>query len=188
MKIKVRPEDFQVREQAAIGVRQEPDRYAVFSLAKSQWDTFDLVDLLARRLRVAKSDISFGGIKDRFGATEQLISVRVPAGSGRAASGPRGWREKPEDRNFSLRFLGYSPEAITARSIAGNHFTITLRDMDPREAERCREGAQSIRQWGVPNYYDEQRFGSARHGKGFMGKEIFLGRRKQALQLYFEPS
>ena len=41
---------------------------------------------------------------------------------------------------------------------------------------------------GIPNYFDEQRFGSARHGAGFMGKEMFLGHREKALRLYFTPS
>jgi len=183
VKIKVRPEDFVVQELPAITVKDQPDRFAVFGLTKSQWDTFDLVDLLARRLGVRKSDISYGGIKDRFGKTEQLISVR-----NRLGNRPFAWQQRPEDRSFALRLLGYSPEAITARAIEGNRFTITMRDIEAAQIQRFRERAEALRRWGVPNYYDEQRFGSARHGKGFMGKEIFLGRRKQALQLYFQPS
>ncbi|MGA1844978.1 MAG: tRNA pseudouridine(13) synthase TruD, partial [bacterium] len=45
-----------------------------------------------------------------------------------------------------------------------------------------------VRECGFPNYYDEQRFGSARHRLGFMGKELFLGRSEQALKLYLWPS
>ena len=183
MKIKVRPEDFIVREESAISLSDKPGRFAVLRLSKSQWDTFDLVDLLARRLGVPKADISYGGIKDRFGQTEQLISIRNPR-----PERPLVWAERGGDTGFSLRLAGYSHEPITARSIRGNRFTITLRDIDQKLVNRCRERAEAIARWGVPNYYDEQRFGSARHGKGFMGKEIFLGRRKQALRLYFEPS
>ena len=191
MKIKVRPEDFIVREQSAVTLRRSPDHFLVFRLRKSEWDTFDLLDLLARRLGVPKSDISVGGIKDRFGQTEQLVSVRSPGGDRSVRWEDRlqdRFQDRSRDRNFALEFAGYSPEPITARSIRGNRFTITLRDLDPKLIPQYRRRAEGIQRCGVPNYYDEQRFGSARHGKGFMGKELFLGRRKQALRLYFEPS
>jgi tRNA pseudouridine13 synthase len=183
VKIKVRPEDFVVQEEPAVRLGERPDRYAVFRLAKREWDTFDLLDLLARRLGVRSADISVGGFKDRFGSTEQLVSVRIPPG-GRPKAWERGLREK----NFTLELAGYGPDPVTARSIRGNAFTITLRDLDPTLLPRYRERAEGLRRWGLPNYYDEQRFGSARHGKGFMGKELFLGHRERALRLYFEPS
>ncbi len=184
MKVKVRPEDFVVREEPLVAPRPAPDRFAVFALAKRQWDTFDLVSLLSRRLGVARADISYGGIKDRFGATEQLVSIRAEALRARGDGSPRA----VEDRNFSLRPLGYTADPITAAVIRGNHFTITLRDMADTELAQVRSRVSAVARWGVPNYYDEQRFGSARHGKGWIGKEIFLGRREQALRLYFEPS
>jgi tRNA pseudouridine13 synthase len=178
MKIKVRPEDFVVRELSDLTLSARRDQYAVYALTKQAWDTFDLVDYLARRLRLARSDISVGGIKDRFGHTEQLISVRS---TGRLPA-------ELQDRGFRLQLRGYAPEPITARAVAGNRFTITLRDIDPRLEERCLAAAEAVRRWGLPNYYDEQRFGSARHGRGFMGKELFLGHRERALRLYFTPS
>ncbi len=72
--------------------------------------------------------------------------------------------------------------------MSGNFFRIVVRDLDPRESARCRQAVVEVGQIGLPNYYDEQRFGSARHGQGFMGKEVFLGNREQALRLYFTPS
>jgi tRNA pseudouridine13 synthase len=178
MKIKVRPEDFIVREQSELALSARQDRYAVYALTKRAWDTFDLLDYLARRLRLARQDISVGGIKDRFGQTEQLVSVRA------AANLPATLQE----RNFSLELRGYVPEPITARAVAGNRFTIIVRDIDPRLEASCLAAAEAVRAWGLPNYFDEQRFGSARHGRGFMGKEVFLGHREQALRLYFTPS
>lgn len=185
MKVKVRPEDFVVREEPLLAPRPTPDRFAVFRLSKRQWDTFDLVSLLSRRLGVPRGDISYGGIKDRFGATEQLVSIRAAAL--RALPG-RERGADVEDANFALRFAGYAAEPMAAAAIRGNHFTITLRDMSGDELGRALSRLDSVAQCGVPNYYDEQRFGSARHGKGWIGKEIFLGRREQALRLYFEPS
>jgi tRNA pseudouridine13 synthase len=178
MKIKVRPEDFVVREQSELSLSASRDRYAVYALTKRAWDTFDLLGYLARRLRLATRDISVGGLKDRFGHTEQLLSVR--------AAGPLP--PLLEERGIRLELRGYAPEPVTARAVLGNRFTITVRDIDPRQEERCLAAAEAVRLWGLPNYYDEQRFGSARHGRGFMGKELFLGHRERALRLYFTPS
>jgi tRNA pseudouridine13 synthase len=60
--------------------------------------------------------------------------------------------------------------------------------MSAAEVRAVEANLESLRSFGIPNYYDEQRFGSARHGGGFMGKAIFLGRREEALKLYFLPS
>ncbi len=178
MKIKALPGDFVVREESGVPFQSRPSAYAVFRLSKTSWDTFDLIGLIARRLGVRAEDISVGGMKDRHGSTEQLISVR---GLGAPA---RGLREK----NFSLTFAGWSDQAVSARVVRGNRFEITLRDLTATEADRAFRNVAIVAADGIPNYYDEQRFGSARHGAGFMGREIFLGRRERALRLWFTPS
>jgi tRNA pseudouridine13 synthase len=178
VKLKATPADFIVAEESSIPLSQTRGRYAIFRLAKRSWDTFDLVDLLARRLGVERGAIGVGGMKDRYGATEQSISV----------SGLRGRPAAIEEANFTLEFEGWSEAPVSAIVVRGNRFTITLRDLGAREADRIRASADEVSRDGIPNYYDEQRFGSARHGAGFMGKEIFLGRREKALRLYFTPS
>ena len=178
MKIKVRPEDFVVQEQAEVDLSPRPGPFAVFALSKRQWDSFDLVSYLARRLGVERRDIALAGIKDRFGDTEQLASVRA---AGRLPS-------EIQDKNFSLRLRGYTDRPLSARDLSGNRFRIVVRDIDPHLSGRYRQALEAVRDSGLPNYYDEQRFGSARHGQGFMGKELFLGRREKALRLFFTPS
>jgi len=182
MKIKVAAEDFLVREESELEISSEPQAQIIFRLIKRDWDTFDLLDLLARRLKIPEHDISVAGIKDRHCRTEQLVSIRYRQGLGASIA------DLPPEDNFTLTFLGYRAAPITAKDIRGNHFTITIRDIASSDLERCLANAEIVARWGVPNYYDEQRFGSARHGRGFMGREIFLGKREKALRLYFEPS
>jgi tRNA pseudouridine13 synthase len=182
MKIKVRPEDFLVQEEATLRPTLQPRAHAVFRLKKQGWDTFGLIDLFARRLKIPMQDISTAGIKDRHGKTEQLLSIRNRRGL------PASVRALAPQQNFHLEFLGYHPTAVTAADIRGNRFKITIRDIATEDGERIGRNAEIVRRWGVPNYFDEQRFGSARHGKGFMGREIFRGSRERALRLYFEPS
>ena len=178
MKVKATPADFIVQEQSSLVLSDRQSGYAVFQLSKTSWDTFDLIELLARRLGVAAADISVGGMKDRHGRTEQMISVR----------GLRGRPQPLRDKNFSLQFAGWSDGPVTARDISGNSFIITLRDLTDDEAARITDNGKHAARDGFANYFDSQRFGSARHGAGFMGKEIFLGRREAALRLYFTPS
>jgi tRNA pseudouridine13 synthase len=178
VKIKVRPEDFVVLEQTEVALDPRPGPYAVFALEKRQWDSFDLLAALARRLGVARGDIALAGIKDRFGDTSQLASVR--------ASG--SLPDLLEGEGFRLTLRGYAPRPLSARDLAGNRFRIVVRDIDPRSSARCRRAVEAVREDGLPNYFDEQRFGSSRHGQGFMGKEVFLGNREKALRLYFTPS
>jgi tRNA pseudouridine13 synthase len=178
VKVKATPADFMVQEESNLSLRTRRSEFAVFQLSKTSWDTFDLIDLLARRWGVRREDLSVGGMKDRHGNTEQMISVR----------GLRGRPASLSDKNFTLRFKGWADGPVTARDIRGNRFVITLRDMTQSEARIIAANAPEAARDGIPNYYDEQRFGSARHGAGFMGREIFLGRREKALRLYFTPS
>ncbi len=182
MKIKVAAEDFLVREESELEISSEPQSQMIFRLVKRDWDTFDLLELLAHRLKIPKQDISVAGIKDRHCRTEQLVSIRYREGLRASIV------DRPPEDNYTLTFLGYSAAPVTAKDIRGNHFAITIRDIDPHDLQRCLANAEIVARWGAPNYYDEQRFGSARHGRGFMGKEIFRGKREKALRLYFEPS
>ena len=178
MKVKARPEDFVVQEVSDAAIRDVPAEFRIYRLRKRSWDTFDLVDLLRRRLNLGPSDISYGGIKDRHGETEQILSLRnlprLPA--------------RIEEKNFSLQAVGYADRPVTARGIRGNRFRLVLRDIRAEEVPAMQARLDQIGRFGVPNYYDEQRFGSARHGQGFMGREVLLGNRERAMRLFFEPS
>jgi len=178
VKLKVTPTDFLVEEETDLRLSPRASLYAVFRLSKKSWDTFGLIDLLARRLRVGREDINVGGIKDRHGSTSQLVTVR----------GLRGKPGPVTEANFTLEFKGWSEIPLSAKEVRGNRFTITLRDIGPAEVSRYQRNVEAAARGGFPNYFDEQRFGSARHGAGFMGKEICLGRRENALRLYFTPS
>jgi len=178
VKLKATPADFVVTEEGGPPLSEHPLAWAVFELTKTSWDTFDLVDLLSRTWRVPPDAIRLGGIKDRHGSTSQRISVRGLTGRPAAVI----------QENFTARFLGWSEQPISARDILGNRFRITMRDLTGPETALVSSNAEEAARDGFPNYYDTQRFGSARHGKGFMGKEIFLGHRERALRLYFTPS
>jgi tRNA pseudouridine13 synthase len=178
MKIKVKPEDFVVKEISGLKLSSAPGSFRVYRLSKRQWDTFDLIDFLERRLCVPKTDIAVGGIKDRYGETSQLMTIRTR----------EGLPDRLDEKNFSLSHAGFAEEKIRAAGIQGNEFAIVLRDIPYYQLDLILANCAQVERQGFTNYYDEQRFGSARAGLGFMGKALFLGKMEDALKIYLAPS
>jgi tRNA pseudouridine13 synthase len=168
VKIKELPGDFVVEELAPPPSGRGP--LSVYRLEKSGITTIDAVALVAREFALRRDRIRHGGLKDRHARTTQ--HVWVEGGPERSLAG----------KDATLTFLGKSdaPPAIT-----GNRFSIVLRDLVPSEAARLGDAARATAADGVPNYFDSQRFGSARHGEGFAGKRFVQRRYEEALQLHF---
>lgn len=165
MKIRQQPEDFQVTELSRYElVSQGP--FALYRLKKWDIGTIEAVRSLAHAWKLPRTSISFGGLKDRHARTEQLISIR---------GGPdRGF----EGSAFKVEFLGRSKDPITRASFTGNRFEITVRDL----AEI--PDVEPVKRFGVPNYFDDQRFGSLRGTGGeFIGRALVRGENEKALKL-----
>src|SRR5690606_13975964 len=168
MRLKVRPEDFRVRELLDF----EPDprgEHFVHLLRKSKLDTVQALTEVARHCDVSRRDIAFAGLKDRQGITEQWISVR-------------GKRLDLRRRDLEVTFVGRAAHAITSKQSRGNAFEIVLRELTEREVERLRARAAEVQRSGFPNYCDDQRFGNVRHGQGFIMRDVLAGEYERALQ------
>ena len=86
MKLKQRPEDFQVTESWRF---EEDPRGAhfVYLMDKQKLSTFEAVDRICARFKIPRAAVSFCGLKDKQGRTTQLD--RGGAAPGRAAgAGP----------------------------------------------------------------------------------------------------
>jgi len=165
MKIKQRPEDFRVTELDRFELAPR-GAFSLYRLVKWDVGTIEAVANVARNWKLPRAAVSFGGLKDRHARTEQVISIR---------EGP--------DRNFEgsayrLEFLGRSRDPITRASFAANRFEIVVRDL----AEV--PDLDPVRRFGVPNYFDDQRFGSLRGTGGeFIGRALVRGENEKALRL-----
>jgi tRNA pseudouridine13 synthase len=176
MKIKQQPEDFQVKEAADIPF-VEGGRYAVYLLRKRSANTLDAVADVAHACGVPKAAVGFAGLKDKHAVAWQHVSV---------AGGPSG---PLRGASFEARFLGRSDRPVGPDLLRGNEFRIVVRDLTRAQAARFAAGAKAAAEHGVPNYFDEQRFGSARHGKGFAAERMARGDWEGALRLFAaEPS
>ncbi|HEV3026708.1 MAG TPA: tRNA pseudouridine(13) synthase TruD, partial [Planctomycetota bacterium] len=165
MKIKQKPEDFVVTELD----RYEISRTGPFALYKLvKWDigTIEAMQNLGRNWSLSGAQISFGGLKDRHARTEQMISIR-------------GGPERDFDGSaFRVAYLGRSRDPITRASFHGNRFEITIRDLQELP------DLEPLKRFGVPNYFDDQRFGSLRGTGGeFIGRALVRGEYEKALRL-----
>ena len=165
MKIKQRPEDFLVTELDRFELTKTGP-FALYRLVKWDIGTIEAIRNLGKNWNLSPAQISFGGLKDRHARTEQTISVR---------GGPE---RSFEGSAFRVEFLGRSRDPITRASFQGNRFEITVRDL----AEIPDLGP--VKRFGVPNYFDDQRFGSLRGTDGeFIGRALVRGETEKALRL-----
>lgn len=159
-----------------------------FTLYKENKDTMEVIGLLAKLLKTKPQEFSFAGTKDRRAATVQRVSVY------------RQTADKLANLNRSLRGarLGnftYAKQRLELGELAGNVFTITLRDctfggaaMDLDEAGRVeyakqvvQKAAESMMVEGFINYFGLQRFGTHIIGTHHIGMLILQEKFKDAV-------
>lgn len=169
MKLKCQPEDFFVEENVNI-VFDTNGLYSIYKLEKQFWDTFDLLDYLSRKYKLKQ--IGRAGIKDRYSHSIQYISIKDDK------------QKQIKEDNFSLNFIGRSNTPVTQNILLKNFFRIVIRDLTEKEVKNIQNNLVSVRKYGSPNYYDEQRMGSARAKQGFIAQKLILGHYNGALKLY----
>ncbi|HRQ72411.1 MAG TPA: tRNA pseudouridine(13) synthase TruD [Phycisphaerales bacterium] len=187
MTIRRQPSDFRVEEKPAPGfldsLRDRPGRdaqYAVYTLAKTSIATPDAAAFLARELGVRQGQVAYAGLKDKHAETRQLVSV--PDGATRRP-------ERVDGRGWSAELLGFSGQPVSAECITGNRFSIVVRDLTRERVRTMERRAGALRRRDRPdsllviNYFGDQRFGSARHGQGWVARHLIRGEFEQALRL-----
>lgn len=148
-RIKARPEDFVV-EEVPLYQPSGTGTHIYFRIEKSGLSTMCAVSDVARALGRAPRDIGYAGLKDADAVTTQTFSVEhVDPEAVRALSLPR-IRVVDVSRHTNKLKLGH---------LAGNRFTIKIREVDPARASDVRAMMETLNRRGVPNYFGPQRFG-----------------------------
>lgn len=175
MKVKQTPEDFQVEEVTDLQVHSFGD-FALYRLTKRNLGTPEAIQEIARTLQLAVHRIQFGGLKDTHALTTQHITI--------AKGAARGW-QRPA---WKLEYLGRVSEPFTSRHIAGNRFTIRVRDLNERTLAKVLRKLPDIAATGIANYFDDQRFGSVAPDGQFMARRWIAGDVEGALKLALAAS
>jgi len=171
MKLKVKPEDFIVKEEINLPILKE-GRFKLYLLEKRYWNTLDALQRIAAENGLKLSEIGYGGKKDRYGYTFQYITV--PASKNLAT----------KEKNLKLIFKGFLNAQMSPELIAGNQFEIILRALGGEDAFGMLKRAEQVKKYGFPNYFDDQRFGSFDKEQGFFAKKLLMGHYNGALKLY----
>ncbi|MEW6074644.1 MAG: tRNA pseudouridine(13) synthase TruD [Planctomycetota bacterium] len=171
MKVKQAPADFVVEEVLDLGLAPEGP-FAVYRLEKAGIDTLEVVRQIVRAWGVRRGNVAVAGLKDRHAATDQTLTIRH--GPARDFAG----------RGFRVRHVGQAARPADRRALRGNRFRLVLRDLAPAEAERVAARAREAARDGIPNYFDDQRFGSLRGTGGrFVATALLRGDEEEALRL-----
>jgi tRNA pseudouridine13 synthase len=170
MKLKQSPEDFFVEECTGV-LPGESGPFALYRLEKRGWTTPDAVLSIRSRWQIPGDRIAYGGLKDRHAHTLQHLTI---------LSGPR---RGLSETGYTLQYLGQMGRPFEAADIAFNRFRLTLRDLDAGELARASTALAELRRDGVPNYFDDQRFGSVNPGGEFVARLLVRGRYEDALRL-----
>ncbi|RFT15710.1 MAG: tRNA pseudouridine 13 synthase [Candidatus Saccharicenans subterraneus] len=169
--IKAIPEDFIVEELASLPLA-ESGEFRVYRLTKKNWTTPDLMRFLAKTLSISPKALAYGGKKDKHGVTTQHITIRSQRDFSR------------EDKNFSLRAIGFMRKPMSPSLIQGNRFRITIRNL--RELEPVLDNLEEVRQFGFPNFFDDQRFRGTNPQLGFFADRVLRGHYNGALQIFLQ--
>jgi tRNA pseudouridine13 synthase len=169
VKLKRLPEDFQVEELTQLS--PTGGAYALYRLAKRGIGTPEVIDAILRRWHIPRHRVSYGGLKDKHALTRQYLTVQS------------GMSRGLKDAQFELVYLGQVDRAFTPKEITGNRFCIVLRDLSEGAVTRAVDALPAVRRDGLPNYFDDQRFGSLGQSNEFIGASWCKGDYERALWL-----
>ncbi len=147
MKLKQQPDDFRVEELTDAGAG-DAGEFALYRLDKTGWTTPDALSAIRRRWQIDARRLSYGGLKDRHAVTSQHVTIF------------RGPKRNLSHERVTVTYLGPRAEPFTAQDIRANRFTVVLRAMSDAAVSHAEAALREVADAGLPNYFDDQRFGS----------------------------
>lgn len=142
------PEDFRVDE-IPLYAASEDGEHVFLHVEKRGLNTRDVVKEISRLSGVPARDIGYAGMKDRHAVTTQWLSVATP-------DDPRTWTWGPGMRLLDAR---RHQNKLRTGHLHGNRFRIRLHNLT--DASLLAPRVDALRQSGVLNGFDAQRFGYA---------------------------
>jgi len=168
MRLKQRPEDFEVTESWRFDDDPRGGHF-VYLMDKQKLSTFEAVDRICARFKIPRAAVSYCGLKDKQGRTTQLVALQ-------------GRSIELQEPDLRLKLLGRSRTPLSAANTTSNRFAVTVRDLSEEDVARLPTAVAEVRRLGVVNYFDSQRFGALKHGQGFIVKDLMRGDFEVALK------
>lgn len=161
------PEDFIVEEVNAFDAHGEGE-HLLLTIEKRGLNTAFVAKELAKWAGIGEMGVGYAGLKDRHAVTRQRFTVHLPK------------KIAPDFDALNIEGVKllewqWHHRKLPRGALAGNQFTLTLRDVDGDKAA-IESRLENIRDHGLPNYFGEQRFGRERANVG-MALKMFAGDR-----------
>ncbi|WP_070962238.1 tRNA pseudouridine(13) synthase TruD [Vibrio sonorensis] len=149
--LKAQPDHFQVTEDLGFEFSGEGEHLMVL-IRKTGENTSFVANELAKACGVKSQAVSWAGLKDRHAVTEQWLSVHLPG------------NQTPDFTEFLKQYPSIEivktqrhNKKLRPGDLSGNFFKLVLTQVSDASALVPR--FESIKQFGVPNYFGQQRFG-----------------------------
>lgn len=154
MKLKQVPEDFIVKEISTI-IPEKEGEYTYFLLKKKNYTTLRALQKISEALKAPAKAFGCAGNKDKIAITEQVCSVK---------NTPQANIEKLLLKDIEVKYLGKGSKPVSLGDLKGNHFEITVRDIEAIPTPKTK----------FINYFGSQRFGmnNAEIGKAIIKKDF----------------
>jgi tRNA pseudouridine13 synthase len=152
--------------------------YVVCVLVKKGISTFNAIRTIAIHMGISEEEIRYHGLKDTFGLTAQRISFPSPIFLTKFKD-----LKRKEFKDFFLKEAVYSKYPCEIRKIWGNHFKVTIKEVDSKKVIKTLDTLKGLIKKGIPSFYGHQRFG-ARQDNHLIGKQLILGNYDLALRLF----
>ena len=136
--------------------------FIIAKIKKKQLGTWDLIESLARGLRIYENELGYAGLKDKNATTTQYISI------------PKKYsKDLKSFRHNKIEILETTLHGtkLNIGDLQGNKFEINLHDVKIEDVGRIEKILKEVSKVGMPNYFGFQRF-------GYEGKENLEKARK----------
>lgn len=139
------------------------DRFTTFNLVKVNMDTFKAVKKITRALKIPYELIKYSGLKDKKSISVQRISIKG------------NYIKKLKNlklRDIFIRNINPTRKSVKLGSHQGNNFTVVVRNVERSKNLRSniKRIINSLTDFGFPNYFGLQRFGSIRPNSHIVGR------------------
>ncbi len=161
---------------STIDYRQEIKDFLWCELEKKDIDHFTAIKEIAKQLGKNIQAIGYAGTKDKKAHTSQRISIENPN---------LEFLKNFQHQNIILKNFKWNKRKIKMGYLDANHFKITLRDIDKKDAIKI--SSKIKKTTFFPNYFGPQRFGISQNNIK-IGKQILKQNFDKAFHLIKEDN
>ncbi len=147
--------------------------HVFFEIEKKGLTTRDAIARISRQVGRLRRDVGYAGLKDARGITRQVLSVEHIDPKKVLAANADGIRILWAKRHQNKIKVGH---------LAGNRFTIRIRDVQPGCLDRAEAIVARLVEKGMLNYFGPQRFGM-RGTNSLVGQAALAGDYERAITL-----